>query len=280
MHFTTIMKNLCEIFRFSRRRVWRWLSSGMLRRVVWKKLTDVSYVFTVMMEAFRSSEMSARRKVPGGSHIQNLCSYLNKFRSFWTRHLMHDTVSATELFYLLQFTVQAKLIVRYFCCGVSTLLYWHTHIMNTAAVTTTILGRSKTTVIQLFIALVISKAVGIGTIFSPKNRDSMCFFFWSVGICLQVHNPENQHRHLTAVKTSNLISEQQVKRKNITPQIGSKLGRKLNLKFTQRWGCQCWSSGLWRREDLLVDIRVSEKHTAPIFRMHSSQQNDPKGRIR
>jgi hypothetical protein len=33
-------------FRFSRRRVWRWLSSGMLRRVVSYKLTDVSEVLT------------------------------------------------------------------------------------------------------------------------------------------------------------------------------------------------------------------------------------------
>jgi hypothetical protein len=29
-------------FRFSRRRVWRWLSSRMLRLVVWQKFTDVS----------------------------------------------------------------------------------------------------------------------------------------------------------------------------------------------------------------------------------------------
>jgi hypothetical protein len=31
-------------FRFSRRLVWRWLSSGMLRRVVWYKFTDGSEV--------------------------------------------------------------------------------------------------------------------------------------------------------------------------------------------------------------------------------------------
>jgi hypothetical protein len=30
--------------RFSRRRVLRWLSSGLLRRVVWQKFTDVAEV--------------------------------------------------------------------------------------------------------------------------------------------------------------------------------------------------------------------------------------------
>jgi hypothetical protein len=33
-------------FRFSRRRVWRWLSSGMLRHVVWYIWTDVSEMLT------------------------------------------------------------------------------------------------------------------------------------------------------------------------------------------------------------------------------------------
>jgi hypothetical protein len=31
-------------FQFSQQRVWTWLSSGLLRRVVWYKLTDVSKV--------------------------------------------------------------------------------------------------------------------------------------------------------------------------------------------------------------------------------------------
>jgi hypothetical protein len=33
-------------FRFSRRRIWRWLSSGLLRRVVWYKFTEVSEMLT------------------------------------------------------------------------------------------------------------------------------------------------------------------------------------------------------------------------------------------
>jgi hypothetical protein len=42
-------------FRFSRRRVWRWLSSGLLRRVVWQKLTDVSEVLVEVYRRFRGS---------------------------------------------------------------------------------------------------------------------------------------------------------------------------------------------------------------------------------
>jgi hypothetical protein len=42
--------------RFWRRRVWRWLSSGMLRHVVSYKLTDVSEV--LMMEAVNTFEIS------------------------------------------------------------------------------------------------------------------------------------------------------------------------------------------------------------------------------
>jgi hypothetical protein len=34
-------------FRFSRRRIWRWLSSGMLRRAGWQKFTDVTELFAV-----------------------------------------------------------------------------------------------------------------------------------------------------------------------------------------------------------------------------------------
>jgi hypothetical protein len=67
----------CWDFRFSRRRVWGWLSSGLLRRVVWYKLADVSEVLTapiiraitMLMEAVWSSETSVnyqttRRNIP------------------------------------------------------------------------------------------------------------------------------------------------------------------------------------------------------------------------
>jgi hypothetical protein len=33
------------VFRFSRRRIWRWLSSRFLRSVIWQKFTNVSEVF-------------------------------------------------------------------------------------------------------------------------------------------------------------------------------------------------------------------------------------------
>jgi hypothetical protein len=58
----------------------KWLSSGVLRRVVWYKLTNVSDVFTasiitLMMEAVSTSEMSVNfyhtklRNIPEDSHI-------------------------------------------------------------------------------------------------------------------------------------------------------------------------------------------------------------------
>jgi hypothetical protein len=67
-------------FRFSQRRVWRWLSSGMLWCVVWQILTDVSEYLTAsviraMIEALSSSEASVRiyetirRNIPEYSHI-------------------------------------------------------------------------------------------------------------------------------------------------------------------------------------------------------------------
>jgi hypothetical protein len=75
-------------FRFSRRRVWIWLSSGMLHRVVLHKLTDVSEVFTalsvLMMEAVGPSETSVnfyettRRNIPEDSSGWIICTEENR----------------------------------------------------------------------------------------------------------------------------------------------------------------------------------------------------------
>jgi hypothetical protein len=64
--------------RFSGRRVWRWLSSRMLLRVVWWKLTDV----VLTMEAVSYSETSVsfyqttRRNIPEDSHLHGNSMFL------------------------------------------------------------------------------------------------------------------------------------------------------------------------------------------------------------
>jgi hypothetical protein len=75
-------KNLKWDFRFSRRRVWRWLFSALLRRVVWYKFTDVladsvirAMTEELMMEAGSTSETSINfcqtttRNNPEDSHL-------------------------------------------------------------------------------------------------------------------------------------------------------------------------------------------------------------------
>jgi hypothetical protein len=53
----------------SRRRVWRWLSSGMLRRVVWQKFTNVS-------EVLAASIIRAMCDDWGSKHIWNVSKHI------------------------------------------------------------------------------------------------------------------------------------------------------------------------------------------------------------
>jgi hypothetical protein len=71
----------------------RWLSSGMLRRVVWQKFDDVSQVMTgatntasmiaLMMVAVSTCETSVyfykitRRSIPEGCNLRNMQCYLS-----------------------------------------------------------------------------------------------------------------------------------------------------------------------------------------------------------
>jgi hypothetical protein len=70
LHVFQLNSTLWE-FRFSRRQIWRWQPSGILRRVV----------RALMMVAERASETSvnfyqtARRNVPKGSHLQNFTNF-------------------------------------------------------------------------------------------------------------------------------------------------------------------------------------------------------------
>jgi hypothetical protein len=53
-------------FRFSRQRVWRWLSSGILHHVVLQKLTNISEVLTA----------SIIKVMCGSTHLWNVCQFL------------------------------------------------------------------------------------------------------------------------------------------------------------------------------------------------------------
>jgi hypothetical protein len=65
-------------FRFSRRRVWRLLSSWLFRRVVWYKFTDVSEVLAAYIIRASTSETSVSfyqiiwRNIPEDSHLRFL----------------------------------------------------------------------------------------------------------------------------------------------------------------------------------------------------------------
>jgi hypothetical protein len=91
--FTDVRKRMERIvlwhFRFSRRRVWRWLSSGMLCRVVWKIFTDVSEVLcchhqgdepcrsisTRLQDATSQKAVNlAKKKKPWWEEIERNCS--------------------------------------------------------------------------------------------------------------------------------------------------------------------------------------------------------------
>jgi hypothetical protein len=58
-------------FRFSRRRVWRWLSSRFLRRVVWKTAicTSVCYLLLILqctkLNKLKKLPLSASNRMPG-----------------------------------------------------------------------------------------------------------------------------------------------------------------------------------------------------------------------
>jgi hypothetical protein len=85
--------------RFSRRRLWRWPSSGMLHRVAWYILTRVSedltastimMMTTLTMEAVSSSEtlvsmyQTPRCNIPEDGHLHFFKPTLNsKPKSFW-----------------------------------------------------------------------------------------------------------------------------------------------------------------------------------------------------
>jgi hypothetical protein len=71
-------------FRLPRWRVWRWLSSGMLRRVIWQILTDVSEVITAFIMRTISKTVSVyhttRRNIPEHSHIQECYNSIERSR--------------------------------------------------------------------------------------------------------------------------------------------------------------------------------------------------------
>jgi hypothetical protein len=76
--------------RFWHRRVWRWLSSGKLRRVVWYKMTDVSELLTasvLMMKTVSTSETSVniyqttRCNMPEDSHLHEISMFNSGLQS-------------------------------------------------------------------------------------------------------------------------------------------------------------------------------------------------------
>jgi hypothetical protein len=93
--FKTVATAFCLWnLRLSRRRVWRWLSSGLLRRVVWWKFTDVSEVLaTSIIRA-----IIAAIRLHGPTHKSAICILFDcsneEFHSLKSWHVLWNGMHA------------------------------------------------------------------------------------------------------------------------------------------------------------------------------------------
>jgi hypothetical protein len=87
-------------FRFSRRRVWSWLSSGLLRRLVWYKFTDVLEVLAASIIRVMSGDRDRKHLWNVGKHYRTTWCNNPEDSHLLTDWLLIETLINTYTFKL------------------------------------------------------------------------------------------------------------------------------------------------------------------------------------